>query len=127
VARSCNLCYRGKAISMPQYKCVLEALVIQHAMRRRHIVICGLPRCTILKYVTSFRKMLLNIKMCVLIFSTTFVRNISHSNKNLERYDKTMSTGLHVKYPHPLFFYDCNATLIFFRQIFEKYSNIKFS
>ena len=32
-------------------------------------------------------KQLLNIK-CVLLFSTTFVCNISHSKKNWERYDK---------------------------------------
>ena len=34
---------RGKAISMTYCECV--ALVIQHAMRVRHIVICGLPCC----------------------------------------------------------------------------------
>jgi len=29
-------------------------------------------------------------KMCVLIFSTTFVRNISDSKKNSERYDQNV-------------------------------------
>ena len=51
------------------------ALVIQHAMRMRHIVICGLPLSTIffhiyLGNVTVFeKKKLLNTK-CVLICST---------------------------------------------------------
>jgi len=35
-----------------------------------------------------------------------------------------MYIGLHVKYP--LFLSGFNESLIFFRQIFEKYSNIKF-
>jgi len=30
------------------------ALVIQHAMRMRHIVNCGLPRCTICVYIISW-------------------------------------------------------------------------
>jgi len=50
--------------------------------------------------------------MCVLIFSTTFVSNISHC-KNC----------LHVKYL--LFLTDFNETL-FSRKIFKKYPSIKF-
>jgi hypothetical protein len=34
----------------------------------------------------NFRKIIVKHKMCVLIFSTTFVKTISHSNKNLARY-----------------------------------------
>jgi len=34
--------------------------------------------------------------MCVSIFSTSFVRNISHSKKNWTRYDKKTYIGLHV-------------------------------
>jgi hypothetical protein len=34
----------------------------------------------------------------VLIFSTTFIWNISHSKKNWARYDKIIFIGLHVKY-----------------------------
>ena len=45
-------------------------------------------------------------KMCVLIFSTTFVWNISHSKKNWARYDQKTYIGLHVKYPSLLS--DCN-------------------
>jgi len=42
--RSCNHCCSGKAISIAYSECVSVALVIQHEMRTRHIVICGLLR-----------------------------------------------------------------------------------
>jgi hypothetical protein len=37
--------------------------------------------------------------MCVLIFSTTFVWNVSNAKKKLVRCDKKIFIGLHVKYP----------------------------
>ena len=48
--------------------------------------------------------------MCVLIFSTTFVWNLSHSKKTGARYDKEVYIGLHVKYP--LFLSNFNGTSI---------------
>ena len=66
--------------------CVFVTLGFQHAMRKRHIVVCGLPRCTIYFHIShklhSFRKKkVTGHKMRVLIFSTTLVWNISHSKK----------------------------------------------
>jgi hypothetical protein len=46
-ARSCNHCCSGKAINITFCERVSVALVIQHAMRMRNVVICGLPRSTI--------------------------------------------------------------------------------
>ena len=62
----------------------------------------------------DFREKVTENKMCVLIFCTTFVWNISHSEKNLARYDKNCisvcmySTGycwqivLKLEFPHYL-------------------------
>ena len=68
------------------------------------------------------KKKLLSIK-CVLIFSTTFVWNISHYKKNWARYGY-MRIDLHVKVHITLdkFWWK----LEFSQQIFEKYSVIKF-
>jgi len=62
--------------------CVFVALAIQHAMRKRDVVICGLPGSTILfrRYLiksTIFEKKFTEHKMCVLFalqfFSETFL------------------------------------------------------
>ena len=58
--------------------CVFVALVIQHAMCLRHIVICG----------TILGEKNIEHKMCVSYFTTTFDGNIFfYSEKNCERYN----------------------------------------
>ena len=52
-ARSCNHCYSGKAVSITPTACVFIALGIQHAMRMRHNVICGLPHSTMIFHIIS--------------------------------------------------------------------------
>ena len=69
------------------------------------------------------KRKLLN-KKCISSFSINFVWKIFHSKKKWASYDKkNIYIGLRVKYP--LFLSDFNETWIS-RQIFEKYSNMKF-
>ena len=67
---------------------VFVALGIQHAMRMR--LILSSVACPALLYFCRFsyerndfrKKKVTEHKMCVLIFSTAYVGNISHSKKN---------------------------------------------
>ena len=72
-------------------------------MRTRDIVICGQPRSTLFFRIISERaqlkKKVAECKMCVLIFSTTFVWNISHSKKKWAGYDNKICTVLRVNCP----------------------------
>jgi len=67
---------------------VSVALGIQHAMRMRHIILSPVSCLAQLYFSTLshkrhyFRKKVIEHKMCVSIFSTTFVWNISHSKNN---------------------------------------------
>jgi hypothetical protein len=58
----------------------------------------------------DFGEKFIEYKMCVLIFSTTFVQKISHSKNNSLRHDYKYTYILHVSYP--LFLSDFNKTLI---------------
>jgi len=98
--RSCNHWCLGKTINITYYECACVALVIQYAMRMRHIAICGLSRATFLHIISKTarfsgqrerereRERVTEHKMCVLISSPTLVRNIFHSKKNWARYDQ---------------------------------------
>jgi hypothetical protein len=86
-ARSCNHCCSGKTISITESECVFVALVIQHAMRMRRIILSSLT-CLAVPYFSTlphkrhdFRDYVFEHKMCVLIFSTSFFRSISHYKK----------------------------------------------
>jgi hypothetical protein len=69
-------------------------------MRMRHIVICGLLSSTVLFHIIlkkhDFRKKSDQIK-CILIFSTSFVWNISISKNSATYYHKCTCIGLYVQ------------------------------
>jgi len=86
-AHSWDYWFRGKSLSIAYSECVFVALVIRHAMRMRHIVICGVSGCTIFSHFISskgaiLKKEVMEHKMCVLIFYTTFARHVSIAKKN---------------------------------------------
>ena len=77
--RSRNNCCRGKAISITYSECVSVALVIQHAMRMRRIILSSVASLALSYFYTlshrwhDFRENVIEREMCVLIFSTNFV------------------------------------------------------
>jgi len=89
-ARSRYRCCRAKAIIITYSDCVSVVLGIQHAMRMRNIILSAVDclavpyLCTLSHKRHDFRREKYNTehKMCVLIFSTISVRNVSHSKKN---------------------------------------------
>jgi hypothetical protein len=70
-----------------------------------------------------FRKKVMEHKMCVLIFFTTFVWNISNSKKNSVRYCHKCAE---VSKQSTRYSLQISIQLEFSRKIFEKHSNIKF-
>jgi len=97
-------------------------------MRRIILPIVECPAVTLSSKLShkrhDSREKVIERKMCVLDFSTTFVRNISHSKNNSARYchkcTQVFMCGTHL----------CSCYIFrkleIYRQIFEKYWNTKF-
>ena len=75
-------------MSITYSECVSIALVSQHVTRMRRVMLLSVAYPALTYFSTlshtrhDFRKKVIEHKMCVLIFSSTFVGNISHSKKN---------------------------------------------
>jgi hypothetical protein len=97
---------------------------LRYPARNAHAPYCHVsPFSTLCHKRHDFREKVIQHKMCVLILSTTFVWNISHSEQIWTRYDhKCISVFMYSTG------YSCQILmkLEFSRQIFQKYSNIKF-
>ena len=92
-AHSRNRYRCGKAISITYSEYEFVALVIQNAKCMSPIILSSVV-CPALKTFSTlshkrhdFRKKSVENKMCILIFSITFVRKISYSKMNSARYD----------------------------------------
>jgi hypothetical protein len=119
-ARSRNHGCRGKVIRVTYSECVCSLSYLAFNAHAPYYVICGLSGSNIFFHIISWtarcweKKTLFNMK-CVLIFSTKFFWNISHSTKNSALYYHEilswMYVGLHVKYL--LYLSDFNETWIF--------------
>jgi len=95
-----NHCWRKKkAVSMTYSKYMSLTLSIQHAIRMRHIVTCGLSGSTVYFSTLSHKrqdyrgKEVIKHKICAVIFYTTSVWNIYRS-KNSTRYRKCISVSM---------------------------------
>ena len=118
------------------WKCVLHNLRVcicslRYPACNAHAPCCHLwpapfynifPRCPINGTIFGKKKVTEN-RMCVFIFSTTFVWNISHSKKKWERNGTKYILFL---IQSPLYYRLRLIKLEYSRQIFEKTSNIKF-
>ena len=51
VARSSHHCFSGLAKSVTYFESIILSVGIQHAMRVRHIAICGLPRSSVTLHI----------------------------------------------------------------------------
>jgi hypothetical protein len=109
--------------------CVSVILDIQHTTHTRRIILSSVA-CPALPYFSTvshkrhdFRKRVTEKETCVLIFSTTFIWNISQSKEDSARYHKFILVFIQSTQ------YSCQILkkFEFSRQIFEKRLNIKFN
>ena len=82
-----NHCCYGKVASITYSDCVSVTLVIQHAKCIRFIILSFLACLSVHVSIVShkwhdFQKVVFGCRMCILVFSTTFVWNLSLSRNN---------------------------------------------
>jgi hypothetical protein len=80
-------------MSITQPVCVVVTLGIKHAIRMRHIVICGLPDSTVFSHIISqkarfSRKKKKNMKCVFRVFTQLLSEIFFHSKKKWARYDR---------------------------------------
>jgi hypothetical protein len=127
--RSCNHCYRGKAVSISYSECVYVALVIEYAKRMRRVIMSSVACLAVhifqhyFRNGTIFGNILLKIK-CVVWFSQHVLHETFLILRRIERDVIKKYIYLHVKYP--LFLSDLNETWIFWTD-FRKFFKCKIS
>jgi hypothetical protein len=107
-----------KAISITHYECVFVAISIQQTTRMHWFCSHLLPVWLYYEFphyikMERFWKKFIGHKVCVSIFSTTFLWNISHSKKKSARF-------------YSILFYSDSIETLIFSTSFQKNSNVKF-
>jgi hypothetical protein len=75
-----NHCCSGKAIIITYSECVFVALGVQHAMRMRHIAVCGLSGSTFFSRLIHdriFEEKIIEPKMCFHFFTSFCLKYLS--------------------------------------------------
>jgi len=112
-------------------ECVFVASFNQHAMRMRRAILSSVV-CPAISYFSTlshkrhdFRRKVTEHKMCVLVSPTTCAWDISHSTNDWTRFYHNVHRSLCKVATR----YSCHIWMKveFSRQIFDKYSNIKFN
>ena len=91
-----NDCFRGQAISVTYSVCVFVASFIQNAKRMCRVILPSVTCLAVQDFSTlsherqDVREKVIERKICVLVYCTTFFLNVSHSKKVSERYRKYM-------------------------------------